>query len=115
MAPARSFPLAVSTSALVDGAGALGPPVPPVAFFRDSDEWAWINAWLLKRIDELRTDLESPSLTPDATAAIRGRLSELRHTLALPNEAALATRAAPDLSGAARFDPFSLGSVLPEG
>lgn len=84
------------------------PAPPPRAFFAESAEWGWIVSQVAARIEVLRDDLENTALTETETAAVRGRVSELRNMLALPDEAAaLATGIAPDgiSSGAVLFDP----------
>jgi hypothetical protein len=82
-------------------------------FFRLSEEWAWIAQTMDARLEELRTDLENTSHDERDTAAIRGRISEVRQMLALHEKAALATGAAPSplhAAGAVLFDPDDMGS-----
>lgn len=64
-----------------------------------SDCWKRLTLTLEARRAELLAQLENPNTTPDQTTLIRGRLAELKKTLALPTPTAPAKRPAPSTDG----------------
>lgn len=70
----------------------------------DSPAWQAIKAEAEARLEEHCKTLERHSLTFDATQVLRGRISELRHLLALPEQAAPATARGPAMSRPS-YDP----------
>lgn len=64
-------------------------------------EWRQLTTLLTDRLTRYRMDLESPRLTENETAVIRGRITELKELLSLPE---LAARAAAAKLGALAYD-----------
>lgn len=53
-----------------------------------TSEMRELEAHLLKRIEELRDELENPKSSPEQTAFHRGGIDELRHLIAVLNRRA---------------------------
>lgn len=71
----------------------------------DSSVWLAIKAEVESRLEEHCKALERHDMTPETTQLTRGRISELRHLLALPERVAPATARRPAAWPRDSFDP----------
>jgi hypothetical protein len=69
-------------------------------------EWKAIRTWAVAEIDHARDRNESPALTEQQTAALRGRIAALRELLALGEPKAGPARPAPASGPAVTGGPF---------